>query len=89
MRIEFKEAGFKELLTSSATKNLVKRHADDRAERANDSASTTDPEATDPYYEVKDGTTDRARYYVQCAGGEQLTRNIRHEAKTQALQKSL
>jgi hypothetical protein len=84
-RIVFHEAGFQELLTSAATKALVEKHAEDIAERANSVASTTDPAATEPYYEVQDGTTDRARFRVRTAS----RRAARHEAKTQALQKSL
>jgi hypothetical protein len=88
-RIQFHEAGFEALLTSAATKAVVKKPADAMAEKANAVASTTDPAATEPYYEVEDGTTDRARYRVATAQGDQLKRNVRHEAKTQALQKSI
>jgi hypothetical protein len=89
MRIQFHEAGFRELLTSGPVKALVEKEADKIAEKANAVASTTDPAAEDPYYEVQDGTTDRARYRVATAQGPQLKRNVRHEAKTQALQKSI
>lgn len=89
MRIVFHEAGFRELLTSAPVKALVKEHAEAIAERANAVPSTTSPAAPEPYYEVEDGTTDRARYRVATAQGEQLKRNVRHEAKTQALQKSI
>lgn len=87
--IEFSEAGFEALLTSGAVKGFVKRHAEEMAERANSVASTTDPAATEPYYEVEDGTTDRARYRVRTADGANGARAIRHEAKTQALQKNI
>lgn len=89
MRIEFHEAGFKELLTSAGVKALVEKHANEIAARANSVASTTDPEATEPYYEVEDATTDRARFRVATAQGEQLKRNVRHESKTSALQKAI
>lgn len=89
VRIQFHESGFRELLTSANTMALVEEEANGIAERANAVASTTDPSATEPYYEVEDGTTDRARFRVATAQGEQLRRNVRHEAKTQALQKSL
>lgn len=89
MKIQFNEAGFQALLTGGGVKAEVKKHADTMAESANGVASTTDPAATEPYYEVEDGTTDRARYRVSPAGGEQLNRNIKHERKTHALQKAL
>lgn len=88
-RITFHSAGFRALLTSGSTKSLVEGHANRVAASANAVASTTDPAATDPYYEVEDASTDRARFRVATAQGEQLKRNVRHEARTQALQKSL
>lgn len=88
-RIVFNSAGFEALLTSGPVKARVEKEADRIAASANEVASTTDPAATDPYYEVEDGTTDRARFRVATAQGEQLARNVRHEAKTNALQQSL
>lgn len=89
MRITFNKSGFEDLLTSGPVKAMVEREAEALAARANAIASTTDPEATDPYYEVQDGTTNRARFRVKTASGEQFVRNVRHEARTQALQKGL
>lgn len=89
-RIEFHAAGFRALLTDASTKALVKSEAEKIAEKANAVASTTDPAAEDPYYEVEDGSDgERARFRVATAQGEQLKRNARHEAKTNALQKSI
>lgn len=86
MRIQFNEAGFRELLTGSYADSLAKKEADELAERANAVPSTTDPAATEPYYEVQDGSdAERARYRVRAAG----RRAMRHEAKTNALQKAL
>ena len=60
--------------------------ADRLADRANAVASTTDPAATEPYYEVEDGSDNkRARRRVRAAGA----RAMKHEAKTNALQKAL
>lgn len=86
MRIKFNNNSFRELRTSAATKGLVRGHADEMAGRANAVPSTTQPANTEPYYEVEDGTdTERARYRVHTASA----RAARHEAKTQALQKSI
>jgi hypothetical protein len=86
MRIEFHDRGFQELLTSAATKAEVKGHADTMAARANATPSTTEPAATEPYYEVQDGTDEkRARYRVRTAS----ERAAKHEAKTQALQRNI
>lgn len=88
-RIVHHKAGFEALLTSDFAKSKLKHHAERIEDGANAVASTTDPAATEPYYETVDATTDRARYRVQTALGEQLARNIRHEARTQALQKNI
>lgn len=86
MRIEFNDKGFKELMTSAAAKAFVKRYADEAAEKANAIPSTTEPAATEPYYEVVDGTDEeRARYYVQTAN----PRAINHDKATDALLRSL
>jgi hypothetical protein len=86
MRINFNKEGFRELRTSSAAKALIEGHADRICGQANSIASTTEPAATQPYYESEDGSdSDRARYRVHTAG----VRAARHEAKTQALQKSM
>lgn len=89
MRIQFREAGFRELLTSASTKALVEEKAEEIAQRANAVPSTTSPAATEPYYEVEDATTDQAEYRIITAAGKQSIRNVRHEAKTQALQRGL
>lgn len=86
MRIEFNRQGFRELRTSAAAEALVEREANELAARANSVASTTDPAATEPYYEVQDGSdSDRARKRVRPTSA----RAARHEAKTNALQKAL
>ncbi|MGB3480853.1 MAG: hypothetical protein WBB07_01385 [Mycobacterium sp.] len=86
MRIEFNAAGFRELLTSAGAQSLVDKHADALAGRANAVPSTTSPAATEPCYEVEDGSDgDRARRRVKTTG----TRAARHEAKTQALQRNI
>lgn len=85
-RLEFHDAGFRELRTSSAAKGLLKELADEMAAKANAVPSTTEPAATEPYYEVQDGTdSERARYRVRTTGD----RAAKHEAKTQALHKAL
>lgn len=90
MRIQFNRAGFRELRTSAAAEALLDPHAERIADSANGIASTTDPAATDPYYEVQEASDgERARRRVATAQGEQLRRNVRHEAKTQALEKSV
>lgn len=90
IRIQFNTAGFRALRTSAAVDALLNEKADAVADGANAVASTTDPAATEPYYEVQDGSdAERARYRVVPAPGEQLARNIRHEARTQALEKGL
>ncbi|MEC4856721.1 hypothetical protein R2325_14025 [Mycobacteroides chelonae] len=86
MRIEFNDKGFKELLTSEPVKAGLKPYADEIAEKANAIPSITQPAATEPYYEVVDGTDeDRARYYVQTAN----PRAINHEKVTDALLRGL
>jgi hypothetical protein len=86
MRIEFNKAGFSDLLTSSAAKAKLRGEAERIAGRANLSPPTTVPAATEPYYEVEDGSdAERARYRVRTTG----VRAARHEAKTQALQKAM
>ena len=86
MRIEFNQSAFRELRTSAGTKAKVKELADEIEVRANASSSTTEPAATEPYYQVEDHTdAERARYRVYPTS----ERAIRHEAKTQALQKAL
>ena len=86
MRITFNQSGFDELLTGSFAQGLVDDEADRLAGRANAVASTTDPVATEPYYEVQDGSDNkRARRRVRAVGA----RAMRHEAKTNALQKAL
>lgn len=86
VRIEFNSSGFDELLTSAGADALVKKHADETAERANAVPSTTTPAATEPYYKVYEaGDRHRARHRVVTASG----RAIAHEAKTNALQRSI
>jgi len=87
IRIEFHEAGFRELLTSAGAKALVRGYAEDMAAKANAVPSTTSPAATEPYYEVKEDEADgdRARYRVRTMSD----RAAKHEMKTQALQKAI
>lgn len=86
MRIKFNQSAFRELRTSAGAKSLVKGYADEMAAQANAVPSTTEPAATEPYYEVQDGTDEeRARYRVRTASA----RAAKHEAKTQALQRAL
>lgn len=90
IKVTINEAGFRELLTSNATDDLVRGHAERMAADANAVPSTTDPESDLSYYEVEDGSdAERARYRVHTAYGINSTRAVRHEARTQALQKSL
>ena len=83
--IKFNPAAFEAILTSSTVKAKVKGLAEEMADAANAVPPTTSPAPNEPYYEVQDGTTDRARYRVRTTG----RRAVRHEAKTQALQSRL
>lgn len=86
MRIKFHDAGFDALLTGSFAQGLVDEHADPMAERANAVPSTTQPAHDKPYYVVEDGSDNkRARRRIRADGA----RAMRHEAKTNALQKAL
>lgn len=86
VRIKVNRAGFRDLRTSAAVEALLEKQAQALAGRANAIPSTTDPAATDPYYEVEEASDrERARRRVRSAG----PRAARHEAKTQALQKSV
>lgn len=86
MKIEFNQAGFDELATSSEIDGLIKGLADGMAASANSVPSTTTPAATEPYYEVQEaGDEHRARYRVRTTGN----RASKHEAKTQALQRNI
>lgn len=86
MRISFNSKGFDELLTSAGAHALVTSHADDMAGRANAVPSTTAPAATEPYYEIEDGSdAHRARVRIVTAS----PRAAAHEAKTHALQRNL
>lgn len=86
MRITFNDAGFRQLRTSAAATAMLKGHADRIAEAANAVPSTTSPAATEPYYEVHDGSdAKRSRFRVVTAN----RRAVGHEAKTQALLKGL
>lgn len=86
MRIQFNDAGFRELLTGDYAKSLVKKEAEQLEERANAVPSTTSPAHDKPYYVSEDGSDgERARYRVRADGA----RAMRHEAKTNALQKAL
>ncbi len=85
-RLQFHDAGFRELRTSSAANSIVKGLAEEMAERANAVPSTTEPAATEPYYEVQEASDEeRARYRVRTTGA----RAAKHDAKTQALNKAL
>lgn len=84
-KFKFNYPAFVELRTSSGARELVEREANRIAGDANAIASTTDPAATDPYYEIQDGSTDRARLRVRAAS----RRAVRHESTTNALQKSM
>lgn len=86
MRIQFNESAFDDLLTGSYANSVLDEHAEPMLDRANDVSSTTDPAATEPYYEMEDGSDGkRARRRIRAAGA----RAMRHEAKTNALQKAL
>ena len=86
MRIKFNDAGFDQLLTGSHAQSLVEDAANEIAEKANAVPSTTDPAATEPYYEVEDGSdSKRARRRIKPTSA----RAAKHEAKTNALQKAL
>ena len=84
MRIRFNQNAFREIRHSAD--GLVKNEADELAQRANSVPSTTDPEATEPYYEVQEASdADRPRYRVRTTGD----RSAKHEAKTNALQRNI
>jgi len=86
MRIAFNPAGFNELLTSAGAETLVDGHAQRMAAAANAVPSTTEPAATEPYYEVVEASDGkRARRRIRTTG----PRASKHEAKTQALLRSL
>lgn len=89
MRIKFNEAGFRELLTSPGAYGLLEPHATAMETKANAVPSTTEPAATEPYYETHKGgfgsNSDRARVQVQTTSD----RAAKHERKTHALQKAL
>jgi hypothetical protein len=86
MRIEFNHEAFAELRTTGAGPRQARALAREICAKANQSASTTEPEADEPYYEVQDGSDDeRARYRIRATS----QRAVRHEAKTQALQKAM
>lgn len=86
MRIDWNEPGFDLLLTSPGARELVLNPATTLGLAANTVPSRTSPPATEPYYEVEDGTdSHRARYRVRTTGA----RAEAHEAKTHALQKAL
>ena len=86
MKVTFHQDGFDELLTGSYANSLLDKEAEPMLDRANDVSSTTDPAATEPYYEMEDGSDGkRARRRIRAAGA----RAMRHEAKTNALQKAL
>ncbi len=85
-QIRFNEAELRQL-----SKKLVKKEAEELAVRANVIPSTTEPAATEPYYEVDDEAGGKGEVRVQTAtiGGDDGHRAAWHEAKTQALQRSL
>jgi len=86
VRFKVNDKAFAELRTSETAKELVSKLADEIEDRANAIASTTDPEADQPYYKTWDATDEeRARYRVATTG----LRSARHEAITNALQKSI
>lgn len=89
VRIKFNEAGFRELLTSAGAYSLLEPHAERMKTEANAVPSTTEPAATEPYYEIHKGgygsNDDRARVQVQTTSD----RAAKHEAKTGALQAAL
>ncbi len=86
IRFEFNRAGFRELLTSAGAKTELERRAKAKAARANAVPSTTEPAATEPYYEVSDASTrDRARVRIHTTGA----RSVMHENKTHALLREL
>ncbi len=86
MKIDWNEAGFDLLLTSPGARELVFKPATTLSLAANSVPSTTSPPATEPYYEIEDGTDGhRARYRVHTTG----ERAEKHEAKTHALQRAL
>lgn len=86
VRIQFNEAGFRELLTGAGAQGLVEEQADRMAAGANAVPSTTQPAHTGPYYQVEDGSDgDRARRRVVTTDA----RAAAHEAKTHALLRQL
>lgn len=86
IRTEINEAGFRELRTSAGVHRILEEQADPMASRANAVPSSSGREPDKPYYKVSDASdADRARKRVHTTGA----RAARHEAKTQALQRSI
>lgn len=88
MKIKFtaNDAGFAALRTSPGADALVKSHAVAIESAANAIPSTTEPAATEPYYESHEaGDEHRARYRVATTS----IRASRHEFITNALQRGL
>lgn len=86
VRMEINKAGFRELRTSAGVHRILEGEADPIAGRANGVPSSTNPASDDPYYVVRDGSDEeRARKRVVTAN----PRAMRHEARTQALQRSV
>ena len=86
VRTEINVAGFRELRTSAGVHRILEEQAEGMASRANAIPSSTGSEPDRPYYEVSDASdVDRARKRVHTTGA----RAARHEAKTQALQRSI
>ena len=68
-------------------KKAMEKEAKKVAKRANAIASTTDPAATEPYYEIDDKGRE---VRVQTTSSPGMNRRAAwHEATTQALQRSL
>ena len=83
MRFVANNAGFAALRHSY--KSEIKSYADRMEAAANAIPSTTDPAATEPYYETYDASDeDRPRYRVAPVN----IRAQRHEARTFALQRA-
>ena len=86
MKFVANDAGFAALRTSAGAKSLAKSHADKIEAAANAIPSTTEPVATEPYYETHDASDgDRARYRVATTS----IRASRHEVKTFALNRAM
>ena len=86
IKFEWNDAGFAELRTSAGAKALIQKHAKKVADAANAIPPTTDEPHDGDYFAAHDASdAKRARARVTTTD----VRSMRHEARTQALEKGL